>query len=92
MAKTSAERQREYRDRKRGGPAAGRWAGHTTAAEIVQQYGGSRTGLSMAQLVKRYRPDLFERVQSGDLKLAVAYKLANRERDLETLREMGEQP
>jgi hypothetical protein len=33
MAMSGAERQKRYRDKKRGGPPRGRWAGHTKVVD-----------------------------------------------------------
>jgi hypothetical protein len=43
VAKSNAERQKAYRDRKRGGPPKGRWHGHETAAREAAELGDSRT-------------------------------------------------
>jgi hypothetical protein len=56
---TNAERQQRYRDRKRGGPPQGRWAGYVT---LQRTLGISRSSAHMARWIYRHAPDEYARL------------------------------
>ena len=70
---TNAERQRRYRDRKRGSPPVGRWQGHTPAAALAKSQGIGRSILFMASWLQRFAPDLIPQLERGELKVTWAY-------------------
>ena len=72
---TNAERQRRYRDRKRGGPSCGRWPlGYVTIAQTARLQGVSRSMLFMARWLRMYAPDVIPKVESGELKVTPIYQ------------------
>ena len=64
-AMTSAERQRRYRDKKRGGPPLGRWHGHATAQQLAPPHLG-RTSVFMGRWIIKHAPDLCDH-QTGQI-------------------------
>lgn len=72
---TAAERQRRYRDRKRGGPAKGRWAGHVSAKVFASQWAISRSTLFMSQRIRKLSPDLTKEVEGGRMRVGRAYRI-----------------
>jgi hypothetical protein len=74
-AKTNAERQKAYRDRRRGGPPIKR----TTAAEVAANYEMCRTCLFYALWLNQHRPDLSVLVERGELSVSRAYAIGRKE-------------
>jgi len=91
-AKTNAERQRRYRDRKRGGPPRGRWADHVPTAVRADVSGTTRTMLFMAAWVVEHAPEFLPQIEAGTVRLAPTYRRLKREYDsalVAFLRESG---
>jgi len=59
-ALTNAERQRRYRNKKRGGPPLGRWHGHASIQRLLASHGLKRTMAFMGQWIIRLAPDRFD--------------------------------
>src|SRR5437870_2773322 len=60
-AMSNAERQRRYRDRNRGGPPKGRWAGHQsleTQAQASLPQRLSRSSVYMLRWITGHAPDV----------------------------------
>jgi len=70
---TNAERQRRYRDHKRGGPPVGRWHDHVSVAAVAKSQGIGRSLLFMASWLQRFAPDLIPQLERGELKVTQAY-------------------
>ena len=70
---SNAERQRRYRNRKRGGPPRGRWAGHISVAKQAEAVGASRSMLFMAKWICKHAPDLVSEIEAGTLKVYTSY-------------------
>ena len=76
---TNAERQKRYRDRKRGGPPAGRWAGHTSLTKVAKSSQLGRTTLWMLGWISRHAPDLEPALAADEIKIAPTYRRLRRE-------------
>src|SRR5436190_17915550 len=74
MPMTNAERQRGYRDRRRGGPPKGRWAGHVSIATTAKVHDTSRTLLVMGVWILRYAPDEAPALDAGTAKTTPTYR------------------
>lgn len=72
---TNAERQKRYRDKKRGGPVEGRWSvGHLTVADQAKLVQVGRTSVFMAMWISKYAPDAAQGLTAGTLKVTPTYK------------------
>ncbi len=71
---TNAERQKRYRDKKRGGPAVGRWGGHTSMAKVAKGVGATRTTMFMLMWIDQHAKDVMLNLDSGELKVTPTYK------------------
>ncbi len=79
---TNAERQKRYRDKKRGAPVEGRWpAGHISKPAIAELMQLSRTLVCMASWIKKHAPDVAPDLQAGRLKTTPTYKRLKAEYD-----------
>jgi hypothetical protein len=95
MALTNAERQKGYRDRKRGGPPAGRWAGRSSLAKIARSVGTSRTRLFMIRWISAHAPEVLDQtVNRGEpgLKITPTYYRLKAEYEAGILRTAKERP
>jgi len=84
MAMSNAERQKRYRDRKRGGPPRGRWYGHGPVLNAKQHFavhGCSRTTLFMGRWLWEHAPDAAEDILDGssEAKVSPTYRKLRRE-------------
>ena len=89
---TNAERQKRYRDKKRGGPPKGRWAGHLTVAEIAQRAGVSRTKIFMCSWIKKNAPEYFDGIKDGEIKIGPLYRQLKDEYDAGIFKAVCERP
>ena len=89
---TNAERQKRYRDRKRGGPPKGRWAGYETLADIARLTGGSRTVVFMANWLVNHAMDAADKVRIGELKITPTYRRLRRAYDAGIVKAIRERP
>ena len=81
MALSAAERQRRFRDRKRGGPPLGRWHGHESLAEQAAAIGCSRTTVFRLKWLFTNAPEAAERAAAGVEKITPLYYRLRREYD-----------
>lgn len=79
MGTSNAERQRQYRDRQRGGPPKGRWHGHTKAADIARSQHVSRASLFMAEWILKHAPDVVPDCDAGKVKITPTYRRLRQE-------------
>lgn len=77
---TNAERQKRYRDRKRGGPPRGRWTGHISVASRAKALSVSRTMIFMARWIAEHAPDVATQIERGELKVGPEYRRLKAER------------
>lgn len=74
MAMSNAERQRQYRNRKRGGPPVGRWAGHLAKRKIAEAYHISRTLLVYSGWIAKHAPELVQDLEAGRARVTPTYR------------------
>lgn len=67
--KAAAKRQRAFRDRRRGGPARGRWADHKSAFTPAAELGLDRLLLVLVEWLKTFAPDAARDLHRGWLKV-----------------------
>ncbi len=89
---TNAERQRRYRDKRRGGPPAGRWADLTSAAKHGEVYKISRTMIFMCSWVCKHAPEYEEQFAAGKTKVSPVYRRLKREYDVALFKALDERP
>lgn len=89
---TNAERQRRYRDRKRGGPPRGRWAGHLPAFLLAKSQGTSRSYMYYASWILDHASDVADAIEAGDGNLAVAYERLRREYESGLMKSLRSRP
>jgi hypothetical protein len=70
---SNAERQRAYRNRKRGGQPVGRWPGRSTA-DMAKQAGLGRTTAFMFNWLSKHAPDALSDFYAGRAKISTAYR------------------
>jgi hypothetical protein len=80
-AMTNAERQRRYRDKRRGGPPVGRWPNGAVVARIAKAQNVSRTMIYMAGWIVKHAPDVAPLIEAGKIRLTPTYKRLRREYD-----------
>jgi hypothetical protein len=73
MMMTNAERQKRYRDRKRGGPPVGRWAGGVSVAFAAKEMDVGRTIVFMNRWIDRHAPDIVPILLAGGAKTTPTY-------------------
>lgn len=79
---TSAERQRRYRDRRRGGPPRGRWPeGYVPVGVTAKLAGTNRSYAFYAAWMEKHAPDALGEVLARKLKIAPIYERLRREYD-----------
>jgi hypothetical protein len=75
MSASNAERQKKYRDKKRGGAPHGRWPKQHLSAEILAATGGvSRTMIFMMSWVMRHAPEYQLDLAENRVKLTPLYR------------------
>ena len=76
MAMTNAERQKRYRDRKRGGPPRGRWGDHGwTQAQLAAGLGIGRTMVCMVHWLGECGAlEELRKIEAGRGKVTPIYK------------------
>jgi hypothetical protein len=80
MAMTNAERQKKYRDRKRGSPPVGRWPKEHLPVEIVAKVSHvGRTSVFMASWVGKHAPECQLDLAEGRAKMTPLYRRLRRE-------------
>lgn len=79
---TNAERQKRYRDKKRGGPPKGPWGGSPSVASIAEAAGIGRTIIFMVKWIDRHAPDVTPELKAGSLKATPTYKRLRREYEM----------
>jgi hypothetical protein len=82
-AMTNAERQRRYRERKRGGAPVGRWRHGSFVATFAKVNNIGRTVIFMAGWIREYAPDVAFLLESGAVKVTPTYKRLTAEYDRE---------
>lgn len=80
MALSDAERQKRCREKKRGGPPVGRWAGHISLAKIAAAVGIKKSTLAMLRWIERHAPDVLPGLD-GAWKPAPMYRKLKTEYD-----------
>ena len=74
---TAAERQRRYRDRRRGGPPIGRWpAGYQSLEVLAAIIRSGRVSAFRLRCISNQHRDLFELVLDGRASIAAAWRVA----------------
>ena len=89
---TNAERQRRYRDKLRGSPPLGRWAGHTSRAAVAKGHKIGRTILFMSAWILEYAPDCAGPMEAGTAKATPTYRRLKAEYDIGLFKALGERP
>jgi hypothetical protein len=88
---TNAERQKQYRDRKRGGPPVGRWHGHDSAAKWAERLGIGRSQWLMIRWICRHAPDVHDEFAKDEkLKITPTYHRLKREYDIGLVRALAD--
>ena len=62
---TNAERQKRYRDKQRGGPPVGRWAGHVSREVRAVAHDTSRSIIMMSKWILRHAPEYEKAIKKG---------------------------
>jgi hypothetical protein len=78
---TNAERQKRYRDKKRGGLARERRPGGMTDAELAKTLHVSVSMLRMARWIIAHAPDVVPAIEAGELTVTAEYRRLNDELD-----------
>jgi hypothetical protein len=81
MARSNAERQKAYRDRKRGGPPEGRWAGHVSHDALAQALQVGRTMLFMLAWIDKHAPEIAADIKRSKGKISPIYRRLKAEFD-----------
>ena len=76
---TNAERQRRYRDRKRGGPPKGRWAGHLSADKMTEDLAISRSMIFMGRWITKWAPEYEDQIMAKKIKVTPLYRRLRKE-------------
>lgn len=71
---TNAERQKRYRDKKRGGPPVGRWGGRVPVKTAAEVYKVGRTLIFMSSWIAKHAPDVSDEIRAGRARVTPAYK------------------
>lgn len=83
---TNAERQKRYRDKKRGGPPVGRWSDHLSVPKLAESLKVGRTSIFMAAWIRKHAPDVAADLQADRAKVTPSYKRLRGEYDLGLVR------
>ncbi len=89
---TNAERQKRYRDKLRGGPPQGRWAGHTSTAKRGEAIRISRTMIFMCSWVCKHAPEYEGQFAAGKTKVSPLYRRLKHEYDAKLFKALCKRP
>ena len=79
---SNAERQRRYRDRRRGGPPVGRWDGHMSVKATLAVFPVGRSFYYMTRWLRKYAPEVIPDLEAGKAKITPTYQRVRHEHEL----------